>query len=102
MNGFAEPGTIAELGSRVVAPAPLAPAAAAILAALADADTPVWLEDPAGTYEAAARWLRFQTAAPITSDPAAAVFAVLPAGADPAAGAVSRTARPTIRTVRRP
>jgi len=84
MNAFAEPGTIADLGSRVVAPAPLVPAAAGILAALADGDTPVWMEDPAGTGEAAAGWLRFQTGAPITSDPAAACFAVMPDCDDPA------------------
>lgn len=83
MNAFAEPGTIADLGSRVAAPAPLVPAAAGILAALADGDTPVWMEDPAGAGEAAARWLRFQTGAPITSDPAAASFAVMPDRDDP-------------------
>ena len=33
MNAFAEPGTVAQFGTRVMAPGPLAPAAAAILAA---------------------------------------------------------------------
>ena len=80
MVAFAEPGTLAEIGAFVSAPAPLAPAAAAFLAALADGDTPVWIEDPAGAGAAAARWLRFQTGAPIASDPGAAVFAVLSQG----------------------
>ncbi len=85
MQALAEPGTIADLGTRVTAPASLVPAGAAILAALADGDTPVWLPDPTGVDEAAALWLRFQTGAPIATDPAQATFAVLPQGHDPAA-----------------
>ena len=85
MQALAEPGTVADLGPRVTAPASLVPAAAAILATLADGDTPVWLPEPTGADEAAALWLRFQTGAPITTDPALAVFAVLPQGHDPAA-----------------
>ncbi|RYB07586.1 phosphonate C-P lyase system protein PhnH [Lichenibacterium ramalinae] len=83
MGAMAEPGTVADLGARVAAPAPLVPAAAALLAALADGDTPVWMADPAGAGEAAARWLRFQTGAPITEDRAAATFALLPERHDP-------------------
>ncbi len=83
MGAFAEPGTIADLGARVSPPLPLVPAAAAILAALADADTPVWMADPRGGG-AAARWLRFQTGATVTDDPAAAAFALLAEGDDPA------------------
>lgn len=83
MGAFAEPGTVAELGSRVSAPPSLVPAAAAILAALADGDTPVWMAAPQGDGEAAARWLRFQTGAPVTSDAAAARFAVLDRGDGP-------------------
>ena len=84
MGAFAEPGTVVDFGMRVTAPSPLVPAAAAILAALADGDTPVWMADPHRDGEAAARWLRFQTGAPVTADPAAAAFAVLPQGHDPA------------------
>lgn len=83
MEAFAEPGTVADLGSRVSAPAPLVPAAAAVLAALADGDTPVWMAEPQGDGEAAALWLRFQTGAPVTDDPAPAAFALLRAGDDP-------------------
>ncbi|WP_062207471.1 phosphonate C-P lyase system protein PhnH [Aureimonas sp. AU12] len=81
MTAMAEPGTIAEFGALVAAPAALAPAAAAILAALADPDTPVWLEE---ADEAAHRWLRFQTGAPIAQTPAGATFAVLSPGSSPA------------------
>ena len=83
MEAFAEPGRIADFGPIVSPPASLVPAAAAILASLADHDTPVWLADPHGADEAAAAWLRFQTGAPITSDPAAATFALLAEGSDP-------------------
>ncbi len=82
MQALAEPGTMADFGRRVTAPSSLVPAAAAILAALADGDTSVWLPDPKGVDEAAALWLRFQTGAPITTDPATATFAVLPQGHD--------------------
>ena len=83
MGAFAEPGTVADFGARVSPPAPLVPAAAAILAALADGDTPVWMADAHGGA-AAARWLRFQTGATVTADPAAAAFALLAEGDDPA------------------
>ena len=83
MGAFAEPGTVADLGSRVSAPPPLVPAAAACLAALAEDDTPVWLEDPDGDGRAAAAWLRFHTGAPIATEPAAARFVVLNEGTDP-------------------
>lgn len=82
MGAFAEPGTVAEFGSRVAAPEPLVPGAAALLAALADGDTPVWMADPRGAGETAARWLRFQTGAPVTADPTDAAFALLPEGGD--------------------
>ena len=84
MQAFAEPGTVADLGARVSAPAPLVPAAAAVLAALADGDTPVWMADPHRDGEAGARWLRFQTGAPVTTDPTVAAFALLSEGDAPA------------------
>jgi alpha-D-ribose 1-methylphosphonate 5-triphosphate synthase subunit PhnH len=74
MQAFAEPGTIADFSPLVAPPGAIEPAAASILAALADADTPIWLEEPDA---AAAGWLQFQTGAPITDDRAAASFAVL-------------------------
>ncbi len=83
MEAFAEPGRLADFGPLVAAPAPLVPAAAAIVAALADHDTPIWLADPHGADDAAAAWLRFQTGALITADPAAATFALLVEGSDP-------------------
>ncbi len=80
MDAFAAPGTIADFGPVVCAPAPLVPAAAALMATLADADTPIWMADAAGGHTAAARWLRFQTGAPLAADPADATFALLGEG----------------------
>jgi alpha-D-ribose 1-methylphosphonate 5-triphosphate synthase subunit PhnH len=76
MTAFSRPGTIVDIGGRVNAPVPLAPAAAAILAALADFDTPVWLEDKINTADVGA-WIAFQTGAALAADPTAARFAVL-------------------------
>lgn len=81
MNAFARPGTIVDLGDRVRVPVPLAPAAAAILAALADFDTPVWL-DAGAEVAGLGNWIAFQTGAPLTRDPGAAQFAVLSDPAD--------------------
>lgn len=75
MDAFAGPGVIADIGQLVSAPPPLVPAAAAFLAVLADYDTPVWLGER--TVRDAARWITFQTGAPVVGDPAAAAFAVL-------------------------
>ncbi|WP_279479775.1 phosphonate C-P lyase system protein PhnH [Aureimonas sp. SK2] len=75
MDAFARPGTLADLAGFVSAPAPLGGAAAAVIATLADADAPVFL-DGADTAEAA-RWIAFQTGAAVVADPAEAAFAVL-------------------------
>ncbi|GGE49380.1 carbon-phosphorus lyase subunit PhnH [Agaricicola taiwanensis] len=76
MDAFARPGTRVDFGAAAVAPAPLGPAAAATLAALADYDTPVWMEAPDEMATAAA-WVSFQTGAPIVEAPEEAAFAVL-------------------------
>ena len=93
MNAFARP-VRADLGRPLGAPAPLIPAAAAFLAALADLETPIWLED---CSEAAASWLTFQTGAPFAKEPEAARFAVCSAEASSPGGAFLSARRP-IRT----
>ena len=91
MRALAEPGTIRTLATAVEPPAPLMPATAALLLALADYETPIWLDErlrgAAGTGSAAG-FLRFQTGATITEDRARAGFAVLasPAGLAPRHG----------------
>ena len=89
LDAMAHPGasyTVAPL----VPPAPLNPAASAVLLTLVDHETPLWL-DPAA--DAAAHWIAFHTGATRTADAAAASFvlalsmpdlATLSAGADEA------------------
>lgn len=79
MEAFSAPGSIVETGLLASARAPLPPAAAAILAALADYDTPVWFEQP---HDRAAAWLTFQTGARIADGPEGAAFAILAAGSN--------------------
>jgi len=78
MDAMANPGRVVELGVEVCGPAPLDNAAATVLAALADYDTPVWFEDE--VVDAAAAWLGFHTGATRVFDPSACAFAVLTAG----------------------
>ena len=73
MEAMARPGTLQDIkGARP--PAPLSPAAGAVLLTLCDTDTPVYL---AGDVDCKAvrAWLAFHTGAPLTS-PAACMFAV--------------------------
>lgn len=62
LEAMSHPGRILPIGDTLTPPAPLCPAGAAILLALADHDSPLHL---AGT-EAAADWLAFHTGAPQT------------------------------------
>jgi len=78
MDAMASPGRVVDLGTEARGPAPLDNAAATVLAALADYDTPVWFEDEASGDAAA--WLGFHTGAMRVFDPSACVFAVLAAG----------------------
>lgn len=73
MNAIARPGTIEDLAG-ASAPTPMSDAAAALLLALVDKDTPVHL---AGSWDNAANreWIIFHTGAPIVG-PEHASFAV--------------------------
>lgn len=53
----------------------LTPATVAVMLTLLDHDTPLWLDDTAGT-EAVRDYVRFHCGAPIVDDPAAAAFGV--------------------------
>jgi alpha-D-ribose 1-methylphosphonate 5-triphosphate synthase subunit PhnH len=72
LDALSHPGLVVPCGEGLEAPAPLAPAAAAVLLALVDADTPLWL-DAGGAAEA---WARFHCGAPLLAGPAGAAFAV--------------------------
>ncbi|MBJ3775412.1 phosphonate C-P lyase system protein PhnH [Acuticoccus mangrovi] len=75
LSALSEPGTVHPVTAVAAPPAPLGPAAGAILLTLLDQETPVWL---APAFGAPVReWTTFQTGAPVTEDRAAARFAVL-------------------------
>lgn len=79
LEAMARPGRVQRIAASLDPPAPLQPAAAAVLLTLADADTPVWLDAGA---EAEA-WLRFHAGSPVVVCPGDAAFA-LACGAPPA------------------
>lgn len=79
LEAMARPGRVMRLPAPPAPPAPLSPAAGAVLLALADAETPVWMD--AGP--AAAEWARFHAGCPLPENPAEAEF-VLATGAPPA------------------
>jgi alpha-D-ribose 1-methylphosphonate 5-triphosphate synthase subunit PhnH len=81
MDCMAHPGEIKTLGG-IDAPAPLAPATAALVRSLADYESPVWLDAAFATVPAIADWIRFHTGAAIVSEPRDAAFALV---ADPLA-----------------
>ncbi|WP_088348624.1 MULTISPECIES: phosphonate C-P lyase system protein PhnH [Rhodomicrobium] len=81
MDAMSRPGRITPLDAGFAPPAPLNAAAAAILIALADFETPLWLDGPLARHGEVAEFLRFHTGAKLAPTPDAAAFAVI---ADPA------------------
>jgi alpha-D-ribose 1-methylphosphonate 5-triphosphate synthase subunit PhnH len=81
MNAMARPGTIHEIDAHFTPPAPLNPAAAAILLTLADFETAVWLDTALSEGNGAADFLRFHTGAKFNAAPEEANFALI---SDPA------------------
>ncbi|MCB1487559.1 MAG: phosphonate C-P lyase system protein PhnH [Bauldia sp.] len=80
LDVLSRPGRVAALSPVVAPPSPLNATAGAVLAALADQDTPVFLDAALQASDAVATWIGFHTGAPIVADPGQAVFAVI---ADP-------------------
>ncbi|MEP3436376.1 MAG: phosphonate C-P lyase system protein PhnH [Hoeflea sp.] len=79
MEAMARPGSVHALPEMTSPPAPLTASASVLIAALAGAGTPVWL-DPALTKTSVVRdWIVFHTGAPITAHQSEAVFAVVAA-----------------------
>jgi alpha-D-ribose 1-methylphosphonate 5-triphosphate synthase subunit PhnH len=70
MEAMSRPGRVLLLADPPHSPPPLQPAAAAVLLALADSETPVWTDAPA---EARA-WIAFHTGAVLVEAPEAAEF----------------------------
>lgn len=81
LEAMARPGTIVELPVSLDAPAPLAPATAALALALADYETPLWLDEAAAT-DTVSEYVRFHCGCPLAARSDQAAFAII---ADPAA-----------------
>jgi alpha-D-ribose 1-methylphosphonate 5-triphosphate synthase subunit PhnH len=77
MNAMARPGTIQPVAGLTGAPAPLSPVAAAVAVALADYETPLWLDGPLAAAPDVAAWLAFHTGARIGAAPSQAAFALV-------------------------
>ena len=78
MDAMARPGRIQPCAVLPDLPEALAPAAAAALLALADAETPIWTDVTGEARE----WIAFHTGAPLVADPGKAQF-LLATGAMP-------------------
>jgi alpha-D-ribose 1-methylphosphonate 5-triphosphate synthase subunit PhnH len=76
LDALAEPGRERPVAGIAAAPEALGPVAAAIVAALADWETPLWRE-PGLATPAVDAWIAFHTAAPSVAAPDRAVFAVV-------------------------
>ncbi len=78
MDALARPGSIQTLPANVAVSGPgaMSPGVAALVLALADHDTPIWLDPSLATSETA-NWLRFYTGAPLADDVAKCVFALI-------------------------
>jgi alpha-D-ribose 1-methylphosphonate 5-triphosphate synthase subunit PhnH len=75
MEAMARPGRVQSVVSKLSAPAPLSPAAAAVALTLLDYETPVWLDPQLAAAGEVREWLKFHTGAPLTADGARAAFA---------------------------
>lgn len=83
LEAMSRPGRIVDVAGPFEVPAPLDPATAAVCLALADFETPLWL-DAAGTTPASVAYLAFHCGCPIVRAPGDAQFAlVTDAGAMP-------------------
>lgn len=76
LAAFSKPAVAIELAACPPCPAPLAPAAAAVLLSLSDYQTPVWLS-PSLDTDPVRKFIRFHTGASIAGHPGEAAFAVL-------------------------
>ena len=75
MDAFANPGQV-QLLPASDAPPTVAPGLASVALTLLDHDTQLWLDPSLAVTEGLVSWLRFQTGAPLTTEPALAQFAL--------------------------
>jgi len=76
LDAMAHPGRIVDVSGPFEGPAPLDPAAVAVLLTLADLDTPLWLDAAAAT-SAVTDYLKFHCGCPVVMSPSMARFAVV-------------------------
>ncbi|MFA6264909.1 MAG: phosphonate C-P lyase system protein PhnH [Pseudolabrys sp.] len=79
MECIARPGEIRTLDV-VDAPAPFAPATAALIRSLADYESSLWLDPAFAAAPQVAGWIRFHTGAPVVREPGDAAFALIADG----------------------
>ena len=78
LQALAHPGSIHDIAVECGVPPGLSLGMTAMLLALADVDTPVWL--PADADDAVRHYLRFHCGCPLVNEPMQARFVVVPAG----------------------
>jgi alpha-D-ribose 1-methylphosphonate 5-triphosphate synthase subunit PhnH len=83
MQAFAHPGTLFTSQSPARSAPAIGDAAASVLLTLCDFETPVHLARSMAAIDGLADWLRFETTAPITDEPARAMFALVDLRTDP-------------------
>ncbi|MCL2466891.1 MAG: phosphonate C-P lyase system protein PhnH [Micrococcales bacterium] len=81
LDAFAHPTTSQVLRCQVSAPGALTQGAAALVLALADDSTPLWLDPALACDAAVTAWLEFHTGARVVNDPSGAAFALVAAPA---------------------
>jgi alpha-D-ribose 1-methylphosphonate 5-triphosphate synthase subunit PhnH len=79
MDAMAQPGTVHQFPGFTAPPPPLGPVAGAVICALADADTPVWLDPSMAKTGMVRDWVVFHTGAPTTPYQSEAAFALVAA-----------------------
>ncbi len=77
MRVMSEPGRIEKMDAPAGIPGALPAGLATVACALADFETPLWLDPHLAGNEAVARYLRFQTGAPLVADAGKASFALV-------------------------
>lgn len=79
MDALARPGSIQTLpaSAAVAGPGTMSAGVAALVLALADHDTPLWLDAALAASGETANWLRFHTGAPLVDDVSQCVFALI-------------------------
>ena len=82
LAAMARPGAILPCGGGLEPPAPLSPAAAAAILALADFETPLWIAPSFWANREIPDYLKFHSGAPLAAAPDRAAFALIDGASD--------------------